>query len=204
MKFIKWKILVITSVVCLLPIIMGIAVWDKLPDTMAIHFNVNNVADNFAPKPFVLLGLPAIMVLLQIFCCVVNDVNSHKRGQSVKFEMVSKWIIPVMTVVVQITTIGYSLGWNLDIRRIVTLLVGIIFIALGICIPKLDYVKNMKLSAQKAKKINKFIGISMVIMGVLSLVSILLPPIFAIVWLFLVIICSILCMVYAKIVGSKK
>ena len=187
MKFIKWKILVITSVVCLLPIIMGIAVWDKLPDVMAIHFNVNNVADNFASKPLVLLGLPAIMVLLQIFCCVVNDVNVRKYGQSVRFEMVSKWIIPVMTVVVQITTIGYSLGWNLDIRRIVTLLVGIIFIALGICIPKLDYVKNMKLSAQKAKKINKFIGISMVIMGVLSLVSILLPPIFAIVWLFLVI-----------------
>ena len=50
MKFIKWKILVITSVVCLLPIIMGIAVWDKLPDTMAIHFNINNVADNFAPN----------------------------------------------------------------------------------------------------------------------------------------------------------
>ena len=203
MKFIKWKILVITSVVCLLPIIMGIAVWDKLPDTMAIHFNVNNVADNFAPKPFVLLGLPAIMVLLQIFCCVVNDVNSHKRGQSVKFEMVSKWIIPVMTVVVQITTIGYSLGWNLDIRRIVTLLVGIIFIALGICIPKLDYVKNMELDTQRARKINKFTGISMVIMGVLSLVSMFLPPIFAVVWVILIILYSVVCIVYAMVVARK-
>lgn len=203
MKFIKWKILVITSVVCLLPIIMGIAVWDKLPDVMAIHFNVNNVADNFAPKPLVLLGLPAIMVLLQIFCCVVNDVNSHKRGQSVKFEMISKWIVPIMTVVLQITTIGYSLGWNLDIRRIAMLLIGIIFIAIGVCIPKLDYVKNMRLDAKKAKKINKFTGISMVIMGFLSLVSVILPPIFAIAWVILVILYSVVCIVYAIVVARK-
>ncbi|MBR5518429.1 MAG: DUF1648 domain-containing protein [Clostridia bacterium] len=204
MKFLKWKILVITCIVCLLPIILGIAMWDNLPDSMAIHFNINNVADNFAPKPIVLLGFPFMMVLFQIICCVINDINANKRGQNVKFEMISKWIVPVMSVVLQITTIGYSLGWNLDIRRIATSLVGVIFIVIGIYLPKLDYVKNMKVSAQKAKKINKFIGISMVIMGVLSLVSILLPPIFAIVWLFLVIICSILCMVYAKIVGSKK
>lgn len=203
MKFIKWKILVITSFVCLLPIIMGIAVWDKLPDVMAIHFNVNNVADNFAPKPIVLLGLPVMMMLLQVLCCVVNDVTVYKRGQSVKFEMVSKWIVPIMTVVLQITTIGYSLGWNLDIRRIATLLVGIMFIALGICIPKLDYVKNMKVDTKKARKINKFTGISMVIMGVLSLVSVLLPPIFAVGWVILVILNSIVCIVYAAVVAKK-
>ena len=203
MKFIKWKILVITSFVCLLPIIMGIAVWDKLPDVMAIHFNVNNVADNFAPKPLVLLGLPVMMMLLQVLCCVVNDVTVYKRGQSVKFEMVSKWIVPIMTVVLQITTIGYSLGWNLDIRRIATLLVGIMFIALGICIPKLDYVKNMKVDTKKARKINKFTGISMVIMGVLSLVSVLLPPIFAVGWVILVILNSIVCIVYAAVVAKK-
>ena len=204
MKFLKWKILVITCIVCLLPIILGISMWDNLPDTMAIHFNINNEADNFAPKPIVLLGFPFMMVLFQIICCVASDINAKKHGKNIAFETVLKWIVPVMSVVLQITTIGYSLGWNLDIRRIATSLVGIIFIVLGIYLPKLDYVKNMELSAQKAKKINKFIGISMVIMGVLSLVSILLPPIFAIVWLFLVIICSILCMVYAKIVGSKK
>ena len=204
MKFVRWKILVITCIVCLLPIILGIAMWDNLPDTMAIHFNINNEADNFAPKPIVLLGFPFMMVLFQIICCVINDINANKRGQNVKFEMISKWIVPVMSVVLQITTIGYSLGWNLDIRRIATSLVGVIFIVIGIYLPKLDYVKNMKVSVQKAKKINKFTGVSMVVMGVLSLVTIFLPPIFAVAWVILVILCSILCMVYAKIVGSKK
>lgn len=203
MKFIKWKILVITSVVCLLPIIMGIAVWDKLPDTMAIHFNINNVTDSFAPKSLVLLGLPVMMMFFQIFCCVANDINAHKHGRSIKFEMVSKWIVPIMTIVLQTTIIGYGLSWNPDVRKIATFLAGVIFISLGICIPKLDYVKNMELDTQRARKINKFTGISMVIMGVLSLVSIFLPPIFAVVWVILIILYSVVCIVYAMVVARK-
>ena len=33
MKFIKWKSVIITSVVCLLPIFLGLLLWNKLPDT---------------------------------------------------------------------------------------------------------------------------------------------------------------------------
>ena len=85
MKFIKWKSLILTCIVCLLPILPGIALWDKLPDTMAIHFNINNEPDNFASKAFVVFGLPLLMVLLQLFCCFVNDINAHKHGESKKF-----------------------------------------------------------------------------------------------------------------------
>ena len=80
MKFIKWKTLIITCFVCLLPILLGVALWDKLPDLMAIHFNINNEADNFASKGFVVFGLPVIMAALQAFCCIVSDVNACKHG----------------------------------------------------------------------------------------------------------------------------
>lgn len=62
MKFFKWNVFVVTSAVCLLPIYLGISLWNKLPDTMAIHFNVYGVADNFASKGFVVFGLPLLMV----------------------------------------------------------------------------------------------------------------------------------------------
>lgn len=67
MKFIKWKSFIVTSFVCLLPILLGIALWENLPDTMAIHFNINNEPDNFASKGFVVFGLPFLMVILQFF-----------------------------------------------------------------------------------------------------------------------------------------
>ena len=55
MKIFKWEPFLVTSLVCLSPILLGILLWDKLPDTIAIHFNIYGVADNYAPKGFVVL-----------------------------------------------------------------------------------------------------------------------------------------------------
>ncbi len=178
MKFIKWKILIVTCVICLLPIFLGLALWNNLPDTMAIHFDINNTPDNFAPKGFVVFGLPFLMVALQMFCCFVNDINAKKYGQRKKFEMATKWIIPVMTVILQVVTLGYGLGWNIDIRKVAAILVGAILILTGNYLPKLDYIKNYDVDTEKARKINRFIGYETVVMGVLFIISIFFPPIY--------------------------
>ncbi len=46
MKSIKWKYMFVTSMLCLLPIVFGLILWDKLPPQIAIHFNMNNAPDN--------------------------------------------------------------------------------------------------------------------------------------------------------------
>lgn len=204
MKFIKWKSLIITCLVCLLPILLGIALWDNLPDTMAIHFNVNNQPDNFSSKGFVVFGLPLLMVLLQIFCCIVNDINAHKHGERKKFERATKWIIPIMTIILQVTTLGYGLGWDMDIRKVAVLIVGIIFLIIGNYLPKLDYIKNYNVDTEKARKINRFIGFETVIMGVLMLITIFLPPITSVIWLFLLIPYVVIGVIYGIKVGRNR
>ena len=204
MKFIKWKTLLITSLVCLAPILLGVALWDMLPDTIAIHFDINNNPDNFASKGFVVFVMPALMVLLQAFCCVVNDINAYKHGERVKFERAVKWIIPVVTVILQFVTLGYAMGWAIDIRRVVALIVGVVFIVVGNYLPKLDYVKNYDLDTEKARKINRFMGFENVIMGILFIVSIFLPPVATIGCLLLLIPCSIIGVVYGLKVGRSK
>lgn len=201
MKFIKWKSLIITCIVCLLPVFLGIALWDNLPDTMAIHFNINNEPDNFASKGFVVFGLPILMILLQIFSCFVNDINAHKHGERKKFERATKWIIPIMTVILQIITLGYGLGWNIDIRKCVALIVGGIFLVIGNYLPKFDYIKNYDIDTEKARKINRFIGFETVVMGVLSIISIFLPPISTVIWLLLLIPYAVISAIYVIKVG---
>ena len=151
MKFIKWKILIVTSIVCLLPILLGLSLWEKLPDTMAIHFDLNNNPDNFASKGFVVFGMPCLMVVLQWICCLINDINEKKHGSIIKFERVAKGIIPFTTVLLYLTTLGIGLGWDIDVRAVAAFIVGVIFILMGICLPKLDYIKNYDLSPDKAK-----------------------------------------------------
>lgn len=203
MKFIKWKILLITCLVCLLPIFLGIAVWDKLPETMAIHFDIHNNPDNFAPKGFVVFGLPFLMMLLQCVCCFINDINSYKHGERKKFERITKWIIPIMAGVLQILTLGWGLRWNVDIRRVVIFLVGVMFIVYGNYLPKFDYIKNYNTDSEKARKINRFVGFETVIMGVLALITIFLSPIFSIIWLILLVPYAIVGVAYGIIVGRK-
>lgn len=203
MKKFKWKIFVITSIVCLLPVWLGIYLWDNLPETMAIHFNIYGEPDNFASKGFVVFGLPMLMVVLQGFCCFINDLNAYKYGERKKFETVTKWIIPCMTVVLQIITLGYGLGWNLDIRKAVSLIVGVIFLVIGNYLPKLDYIKNHDVETEKARKINRFIGYETVGMGILFLISIFLPPISSVICLCLLIPYAVIGVVYGISTGRK-
>ena len=203
MKKFKWKIFVITSIVCLLPVLLGIYLWDNLPETMAIHFNIYGEPDNFASKGFVVFGLPMLMVVLQGFCCFINDLNAYKYGERKKFETVTKWIIPCMTVVLQIITLGYGLGWNLDIRKAVSLIVGVIFLVIGNYLPKLDYIKNHDVETEKARKINRFIGYETVGMGILFLISIFLPPISSVICLCLLIPYAVIGVVYGISTGRK-
>lgn len=204
MKFFKWKYFIITGIVCLLPIFIGVALWDKLPDKIAIHFDINNNPDNYGNKGFVVFGLPFLMVILQSISCLIYDINAKKYGERKKFESVIKWIIPVMSVLLQLVTFGVALGKNIDIRICVALIVGGIFIIIGNYLPKLDYVKNYDLDTDKARKINRFVGIGSVIMGALFIASVFLPPISTIVCIFALIPYAVICAIYGFKVAGKK
>ena len=203
MGFFKWRAFLISGTVCLLTILPGIVLWNKLPNTMAIHFNVYGVADNFAPKGFAVFGIPLLMVILQAFCCFVNDINAHKHGERKKFETVTKWIIPFLTVTLQAATLGYALGWGLDIRKTVAFIVGLVLIVIGNYLPKLDYVKNGTTDTEKARKINRFLGYETVVMGILFLISIFLPPVYTVVCLLLLIPYAITGIAYGIITGKE-
>lgn len=61
----KWKIL-ITTLIVLLPILVGCLLWDRLPDTIATHFGVDNEPNGFSSKAFAVFGLPGIMAALHL------------------------------------------------------------------------------------------------------------------------------------------
>ena len=203
MKFVKWKTLIVTCVVCLLPILLGVALWNELPESIAIHFDINNNPDNFAPKAFAVFGMPMLMVVLQVICCIINDVNAYKHGERKKFSAVTKSIVPFLSVVLQTVTLGYALGWNIDIRKFVCVIVGVILVVIGNYLPKLDYVKNADVDTEKARKINRFLGFENVVMGLLMIVSIFFPPVASVVCLVLLIPYVIIGVVYGIVVGRK-
>ena len=189
MKKINVKILITTSIVCLLPIILGLSFYSKLPEDIAIHWGINNNPNGYFSKPVFIFGMPIIMLALQIFCCIVSDLSDKNPEANKKAVTVYKWIIPILTVVLYIITIMYALGNNLDIRKITMILLGIIFIILGNYMPKVrgDYYINSKtfwVKNRDEKLVNKAAKISgymLIIGGMLCILSIVFKPVVSIV-----------------------
>ena len=185
MKKINMKTLIITSIVCLLPIILGILVYSELPEQVAIHWGIDNNPNGYFSKPAFVFGMPIMMLALQIFCCVVSDISDKNPEANKKAVTVYKWIIPILTVVLYIITVMIALGSNLDIRKTVMIILGIIFIVSGNYMPKLraDYFINMKafwVKNRDEKLVNKAVKISaysLIIFGILFILSILFKPV---------------------------
>ena len=149
-------------------------------------------------------GLPLLMTALQIFCCFINDINAYKHGERKKFTRVTKWIIPIMAIILQTATLGYGLGWDIDIRRLVVFIVGVILLVIGNYLPKFEGAKLQNKTEEKARKIQRFIGFETVVMGILFLLSLLLPPIVSLVCLFLFVPYAITITVYGIKVGRER
>lgn len=183
MKNINWKILIITSLVCLLPIVLGMIFYQQLPEQMPVHFDINNEADNYASKNFALFGIPIILTGLQIFCCMITDWKENKETRKPKFITIIKWFIPILSVVVSTILIEIPLGSTVDVRKSICFVLGILFILTGNYLPKISYemakgkFHPMPKDEKMYRKMVRMLGYTFVISGVALLVSILFPPI---------------------------
>ena len=60
------KLLIITSLLTLLPIPLGLLLWNQFPETMAIHFGITGQADGYASPAYAVFVLPVIMLAVQL------------------------------------------------------------------------------------------------------------------------------------------
>lgn len=189
MKKINVKSSAITSIVCLLPIVLGLMFYNELPESITIHWGINNNPNRYFSKPAFVFGMPMMMLALQIFCCIVSDLSDKNPEANKRAVTVYKWIIPILTIVLYIVTIMYALGSDLDIRKIAMVILGIIFIILGNYMPKVrgNYYINLKTFWVKNKdeklvnKATKLSGYALIIGGILCILSILLNPVASII-----------------------
>ena len=197
-KKIDWKILIITSLICLIPIIFGVILYDQLPEQMAVHFGVNNEPNSFAPKEFALFGIPLLMFILQVFCCISSDFMEEKK-QNKKYITIYKWIIPIIEMVVYLTMLAYGAGIELDMRMIVCITLGIVFTLVGNYMPKTEPNKLQMnyIRADFWKKVKRPAGYFFVIIGLAFIISAFLNSMVSLILLGIIIVAAILISIYS-------
>ncbi len=142
------KTLIATSLLCLTPVIAGVILWDRLPDTLATHFGADNTPNGWSSKVFAVFGLPMIILVLEWICMIGTnaDPKSKNLADSVMMKIVL-WMMPCLSILVSALTYIYALGYQIKIGMIVISFMGILFVVMGNYLPKCkqSYTMGIKL-----------------------------------------------------------
>ena len=137
-KMIKknWKILLLTSLIILLPIGVGVVLWNQLPEKIPTHWNVAGEVDGWSSKPFAVFCLPLIMLAIQWLCMLATSADPKKEHHPSKVLHLVFWLIPVLSVVLFCLTYAAALGKDVRIEMVMPVLIGLILTIVGNYLPK--------------------------------------------------------------------
>ena len=201
------KLLIITTIIILLPIVIGLVFWEQLPETMATHWGTDNEPNGWSSKAFTVFGIPGVMAALHIFAILMTFADPKKNNIGEKAIWIVYWIIPVDSLAVMSATYAYALGINVNIGMICCLIMGIIFIALGNYLPKAkqNFTFGYKIpwtlsSEENWNKTHRLAGWLTVICGFLFIINAFVLS----EWVFLAcLIAAVVPMVYSYILYRK-
>ena len=168
----------LSTVLCLLPIVLGLVLYGKLPEQIAVHFDSTGAPDNYLPKSITVFGLPVIFAVLNMITHFRLNHDPRNDSVSLRLKQAAKWALPVIAVIVMPITLFLSMGAPIPIGTIVASLVGIVIVICGNYLPKCkqNYTAGIKLpwtlhSQENWNKTHRFAGFLWVICGFMMIAN---------------------------------
>jgi len=182
------KTLIVTSIITLLPILAGLILWERLPETIATHFGADNQANGWSSKWFAVFGLPLILLAAEWFCMLVTSIDPKRKNINRKALGVALWIMPIVSLISSLVIYAYALEIPIDIGMIMFILLGVTFVLLGNYMPKTqqNYSLGIKLpwtlnDEDNWRATHRLAGFLWTLGGIIILISAIFKPI----WLLL-------------------
>jgi len=135
MKKYKWQ-LIISSVLILLPGVLGLLLWDQLPPLMATHWGIDGKVDGMGSPGFVVFGLPAIMLALHWFCLWIHYKDPRNKEQGSKAAWFIFWLIPVISFFANGVIYMAAAGMEFNYSFFLAAILGGVFMIIGNYMPK--------------------------------------------------------------------
>jgi len=168
------KYWLLTSLVTLLPVLIGLLLWDRLPERMPTHFGIDGAADGWGSKAFAVFGIPVMFLVFQLIIWAVTSLDKQNQGHNRKVLELTGLIFPAMSLFCALLMYTRSMEIELDMARVLFLLLGLLFIAMGNWLPKVKQnstlgikIKWTLYSEENWNKTHRFAGFVWVIGGIL-------------------------------------
>ena len=172
---------IIPAIVTLFPMLFGIIVWDKLPETVAVHWGPSGVADGFANKGIAVFLFPLLFVVIYVLC-LFHESKFGKNESNEKFYNIFLWIVPVLSFVCNSFVYLTAFGKEISVPYIMVILFSSMFVILGNYLPKMKQSRTMGIKIKWTLEdegnwnaTHRFSGKVWVIGGLLNFATLLLP-----------------------------
>ena len=172
------KILLITSLIILLPILAGVILWNQLPERIPTHWNVAGQIDGWSSKPFAVFGLPLMMLAFQWICVLATSADPKQEHHPSKVLHLVFWMIPVLSVVLSALTYTAAFGKDVQIELIMPVLIGLLLAIVGNYLPKCkqNYTIGIKIpwtlnSEENWNRTHRFAGRLWVVCGLVIMLT---------------------------------
>ena len=89
------KMMVISSLVCLLPIIMSLVVYNALPEQMAMQWDFDGNPNWYGHKALAAFGLPLFFFLMNLVVRIIINSDPKRVNQSKAMRFFAEWTTPI-------------------------------------------------------------------------------------------------------------
>lgn len=173
----KKKIL-LTSFLVLIPMIVGLILWNKLPEEIPIHFNSAGEPDNYSSKAFAVFFIPLFLWVMHLLTGFITLADPKKQNIHDKVFLLILYIVPSAAVFCTLVMYTGALGLPVSINMLGNLFVGIVFIVVGNYLPKTrqNYTIGIKIpwalnDTENWNKTHHFAGIIWIICGAILIIN---------------------------------
>ena len=130
------KTMILTSIVMLIPILVGVLLWDRLPEQVATHFDFEGNPNGWTSRGFTVFGIPLFLLVCQWIAAAATLSDPKHKNLSEKVFRMILWIVPMASLLLAIVCYGYELGYETSDRTIAFATMGVLFIVIGNYLPK--------------------------------------------------------------------
>ena len=130
------KLVLFTSILILLPSLVGCVFWNQLPEEIPTHFNLLGQADGYNHKMSAIFGLPTLMLLMHWLLLFIMIKDPKSSNISSKIQVLIYWIIPFVSCLSIIPTYREYLGYSMMSGLLAQIFMGVVMIVIGNYLPK--------------------------------------------------------------------
>ena len=175
----KYRVqLIISSIIILLPIVIGLLIRSYLPEQIVTYWNPDGESHLWSSRNFAIFGVPILLFVVHWICVFLVMRDPQNKDQNSKVFNMVFWLTPITSLIVSSIIYAVALGNDISIGMIVRILLGCMFMIMGNYMPKCKPNQTIGVRVKWAlhnkenwNKTNRFTGRLWVLGGVIFLAT---------------------------------